>query len=153
MTANIHRIDNNFTNIEKGAAYEKLPSKDSVNAQVSELRDADPKAYLSNLKQMDNLAKDPKGCPKLELLGETEMLEKKHALLKDQKNNAGDTDGGPKDPKKLTEADGGPKDGKAHQQDFGVKDLEIKIKIEAASTLKKDSAQILPNYSVQQFES
>ncbi len=151
MTANINKIDN-ITSVEKTAAYEKLPSKDSISTQMSELRDADPKGYLNNIKLMDNLGLDPKSCPKLELLGENEMLEKKQALLKDQKNNAADTDGGPKEPKKFTNPDGGSKDGKGFLQDFSVQDLEIKIKLDVASSLKKDSEVKLPNHSIQQYE-
>lgn len=151
MTANMNRIDS-ITNVEKSAALEKPPSKDSISTQMSELRDADPKGYLSNIKQMDNLGLDAKACPKLELLGENEMVEKKFALLKDQKNNAGDSDGGVKDPKKFTQADGGLKDGKALLQDFSVKDLEIKIQIDVASNLKKDAEVKLPNYSIKQYD-
>lgn len=152
MTANFNKFDS-ITSTEKVAAYEKLPSaKDSISTQLSELRDSDPKGYLLNINQMVKMGLDPKACPKLELLDESAMLEKKQVLLKDPKSNAADFDGEPKEPKKFSEDDGGLKDGKGQLQDFSVKDLEIKIGLSVETQLKKNSEVKLPNYSVQQYE-
>ncbi|MBS1953621.1 MAG: hypothetical protein JST89_05540 [Cyanobacteria bacterium SZAS-4] len=151
MTTNFQKLDS-FTNTEKSTAYEKLPSaKDSMNTQISELRDSDPKGYLSNINQMVKMGLDPKACPKLELLDDSAMLEKKQTLLKNPKG-AEDFEGEPKEPKKFSDADGGLKDGKGALQDFNVKDLEIKIGLSVEAQLKKDSEVKLPNYSVQHYE-
>ncbi len=151
MTTNFQNLDS-ITSAEKSMAYEKLPSaKDSMNTQVSELRDSDPKGYLSNINQMVKMGLDPKACPKLELLDDSAMLKKEQTLLKDRKSDDATLEGESKYPKKFSEADGGLKDGKGTLQDFSVKDLEIKIKGE--SNFKKDSEAKLPNHSVHQYES
>ncbi|CAN5414811.1 hypothetical protein BH10CYA1_BH10CYA1_01860 [soil metagenome] len=136
MTANIHNVESISTVENKIGATNKDVQKNPINNQISELREADPKGYLQNIKQMDNLGLDPKSCPKLELLGPEEMLLKKQLLTNDAKKLTEDFGGNLKDPKKF------------EWQDFSVKDLEIKIKIDLASNSKKDSEVNLPNYVI-----
>jgi hypothetical protein len=141
MTANIQRIDS-FSSVEN-VAYQKNLSKDPMSMQMIELREADPKGYLTNIKEMGKMSGEPKSCPNLELLGADEMLQKKTELLKDQEKKHGDSDAASHS-KKMAEDDGGWKDGKNPLlKDFNLKDLEIKIK--GDDNLKKDS---LPNYTI-----
>lgn len=148
MTADFHNFDA-IAKTEKMNGPDQKLSENPINAQMQGLRESDPKGYIANLKQMDNAGQAQQTYPKLELLDANALSEKKQALLKEQANQAeAEAKNGADQAKKFSENGGGPKDKTGNLQDFSVKDLEIKIKLDVTSTLTKTPDVALPSYTI-----
>ncbi len=152
MTADFHKFDG-ITVTEKAHTFDQKLAKDPMNAQLSELRESDPKGYIANLKQMDSAGQNAKAYPQLELFGTGEDA-KKQALLKDQEGkHTAETKNGADHAKHFAEGDGATKlERPGKLQDLSVKDMEIKIKLEVSSSLTKTQDVTLPNYTIHDRE-